>query len=140
MSRRGAGGRPRQQGVRGHLVRRDERGAETLEFVALLPVLVMVLLIAWQGLILLREQSEAEDDARLLARQAVLCRGGQAVDTLAAIDTGATGGTASIDSSRAPIVAVKVTLPPQSVLGPVDLASMGFPHPVATVTMRREPC
>jgi len=120
-------------------LRSGERGAESLEFVALVPLLAFVLLLAWQGFVLLNQQSEAENDARALARAAAICSLNGPMPSLGSIDAASMGGSAQVDSSAA-TVRVRVSLAPHSLLTGVDLRSVGIPSPAATVTMWREPC
>ncbi len=119
--------------------RQGERGAETLEFVGILPLLALVGLVIWQGIALVRQQAEADADARTLARQAVVCDAGTLL-TLRDIDPAVGVGWAATDAAHGPWVTVSVTLAPTPVVSTLDLSRLGIPSPRATVTMRHEPC
>jgi hypothetical protein len=114
-----------------------ERGSQTLELLAAMPAVGLVMLVAGQALVLGRQQAEAESDARSLARAAVLCAIPSAPLELTAIDPRAADGVVT-RSARDGMVSVTVRLPPESILG-LDLGSTGL-APSATVTMRHEPC
>jgi hypothetical protein len=117
--------------------RGSEGGAETLEFLGVIPLLLMVAMLVWQGIVLVRQQAEADADARTLARQAVICDSRPM--TLHDIDASAQGAAVHL-AAPTPYVTVAVTLRPQSVIDKVDLGGWGFPSPRAVVTMRHEPC
>jgi hypothetical protein len=121
--------------------RAGERGSQSLELVAALPLLGMILLLAWQSVVLARQQIEAQSDARELARRAVLCARATAPPTLADVDSTATG-TAVTGSApdHADLVRVEVRLAPASVLPDVSLPLDWPLAPHAVVVMRREPC
>jgi len=119
---------------------RPQRGSQTLELVAGLPLLAMALLAALQGIVLARQQLEAQTDAALLARHAALCDAAEPAPTLAGIDPAA-GPQATVAPApvRWPLVGVTVRLPPRSIVPGVALA--GGPWiPSGTAVFRREPC
>ena len=125
--------------------RRLQRGAETLEFLGVLPLTVLVAMLAWQGIVLAREQAQADADARTLARQAVVCAApGTAPLALAAVDPVAFSDEAGVvtrdTTSNPPYVSVTVALAAKSIFKDVDLARFGIPGPHAVVVMRHEPC
>lgn len=117
--------------------RRGEGGVESLELLALLPLMTMIVLAAWQGIVIARLHAEAEADARTLVRVAVLCPQGPVPDILV-VDHGAKGAQVTVDRRGAPLVGVTVGLPVPSVVQGVDLSALG--PIVATVVMRQEPC
>lgn len=115
-------------------------GSQSVELVAALPLVGMVLLLAWQCIVLARQQIEAQADARELARTAVLCA--RAAPRPALGDVDATRGTAVIGSQpgHADMVRVEVRLAPTVVLPGFDLGAASPLAPHAVVVMRREPC
>lgn len=118
-----------------------QAGAETLELVAALPLLGMALLLAWQGVLLVRGQVQAQSDARELARRAVLCGPAGPPPRLADVDP-RTDGSAAVgpDRSGRQMVRVEVRLVPPAILPGlhIDAGSALAPH--AVVVMRHEPC
>ena len=110
-----------------------------MEFLGLLPLLVMVCLVVWQGIVVLQRQAEAEADARTFARSAVVCGVRQPPD-LHAIDPGADGGWFSVDTGHPPYVTAHVSLAAPSIVPGVTLTALGIANPAASVTMRHEPC
>jgi hypothetical protein len=123
--------------------RRGQRGAETLEFLGALPLLALLMLLAWQGVVIGRERAEAEADARAAARTAVLCPRQPAGPSLVDIDPAARSGDLRLVRSGAPdqgVVTATVTLPVQAVSSSVDPAAWGLGPVRASVTMRLEPC
>jgi hypothetical protein len=126
--------------MRGRRGRAGEHGSQSVELVAALPLAGMVLLLAWQCIVLARQQIEAQGDARELARKAVLCARAAPQPTLADVD-GATG-TAVIGTQpgHEEMVRVEVRLAPTAVLPGLDLGPASPVAPHAVVVMRREPC
>jgi hypothetical protein len=120
--------------------RAGERGAESLEFLGLLPLFILFVFVAWQGLILLRQSTEAELDAQTIARSAAICGDGSKTVTLGQIDPTAGAGSSAVVTSPTPYVKVHVTLQPNTPFPEFSLQSVGFPSPSATVVMRVEPC
>ena len=120
--------------------RAGELGSQTVELVAALPLAGMVLLLAWQCIVLARQQIEAQADARELARKAVLCARAAPRPALADVDPAA--GTAVIGGQpgHADMVRVEVRLAPAAVLPGLDLGAASPVAPHAVVVMRREPC
>ena len=120
-----------------------ERGAETLEFLGALPLLAILIVIAWQGVVVGREQAEAEADARVAARTAVLCPRPVAPPRLLEIDPAGTGGDLRLDRAGDPAaesVTATVTLPVRLVTAAIDPGAWGLGPVRASVTMRQEPC
>ncbi len=117
-----------------------ERGSQTLELVAALPLVGLILLLGWQCIVLARQQVEAQADARELARQAVLCSRAAPPPRLADIDQGATGSAVVSTPSDDHLVSVEVRLAPASVLPDVAFPADWPLAPHAVVVMRREPC
>jgi hypothetical protein len=123
---------------------RSERGAETLELVAGLPLLGVVVGALLQGAVLVEDRARAAADARELVRHAVVCDHRDAPPAQIAGDTAL--GAARVLLRTAPdgtggwLVTATVTLPPRILVpglrGGVDspLAATG------AATMRREPC
>ena len=121
--------------------RAGQNGAQTLELVAILPLLGLVFLVAWQGVVLVRQQIEAQADARELARRAVLCARAAPVAGLAAVDPGAGGSAVTTGAGgRGEVVRVEVRLTPRTVLPGFVLDAGSALAPRAVVVMRREPC
>lgn len=118
-----------------------ERGSQSVELVAALPLLGLILLLAWQAIVLARQQIEAQADARELARRTVLCTRAGPPLALDDVDPGA-HGTALVASppGHAELVRVEVRLEPASVLPDVHVPGDWLLAPRATVVMRREPC
>lgn len=115
--------------------RRGCRGSETVELMAVMPILVLVFLAALQLVVLARQQFQAESDARLLVRAAALCPATTSA-SLATIDPAAgAGARVMILSERAPLIGISVSLPPRALLPGVAL-----PSPRASAVMRHEPC
>jgi hypothetical protein len=121
--------------------RAAERGSQTLELVAALPLLGMLLLLGWQCIVLARQQVEAQADARELARQAVLCARAAPPPRLGDVDQGV-AGTATVGSppGHPLLVRVEVRLAPASVLPDVSFPADWPLAPHAVVVMRHEPC
>jgi len=126
--------------MRGRGKRAGERGAESLEFLGLLPLLILFVLVAWQGLILLRQSSQAELDAQTLARSAAICGDGSKEATLWQADPGASADSTAVTTWPAHMVKVHVTLQPDMPFQGFNLQAIGVPAPSATVVMRVEPC
>jgi hypothetical protein len=121
--------------------RAGQAGAETVELVAALPLLGLALLVAWQAVLLVRGQVEAQSDARELARRAVLCARAAPTLGLDDVDHGA-GGTAAMGAveGHPDMVRVEVRLAPPVVLPDLRLDATSQLAPRAVVVMRREPC
>jgi hypothetical protein len=121
--------------------RAGQAGAETLELVAILPLLGLVFLVAWQGVVLVRQQIEAQSDARELARRAALCARAAPTATLADVDPPARGAALTTGmTGRTQVIRVEVRLVPQTVLPGLVLDTRSPLAPRAVVVMRREPC
>ncbi len=120
--------------------RAAERGSQTLELVAALPLVGLILLLGWQSIVLARQQVEAQADARELARQAVLCSRAAPPPRLGDVDQGASGNAVISTSADNHLVSVEVRLAPASVLPDVSFPADWPLAPHAAVVMRREPC
>jgi len=121
--------------------RPGERGAEAVELVAGLPLLGLVVLLIWQGLVLAGQQAEAQNDARMLARQRAVC-GALSSVSLDRIDEKLTPASVDSTGSDSTVVSVTVSFPPDVVLrlpGFADVLDQAA-RPHAHVTMRKEPC
>ena len=121
--------------------RRGQRGVEALELVSGLPLVGIVLLLAWQAISLARQQVEAETDARVMARQAAVCSSDPLRLRPGDVDAALTGDD-EVVSPDGRDVRVSVSLRPRAVFDlPGFAAALDHgPWPRATVTMRREPC
>jgi hypothetical protein len=109
--------------------------------VAVLPLLGLVLLAVWQGVVLVRQQVEAQSDARELARRAALCARAAPPSGLRAVDPSAAGSVQTSGlTGRGETVRVEVRLVPQVVLPGFVLDAASPFAPRAVVVMRREPC
>lgn len=120
-----------------------ESGAETLELVASLPLLALVTALILQGVVLMRQQVQAESDARQVARAAVVCG---PVMTPAArlrlVDPGAAERGAVVRVERegdSGVTRVTVSLVPEAVISGIRLGLDTF-TPRSSVAMRDEPC
>jgi len=121
--------------------RDGQAGAETLELVAILPLLSLVFLAIWQGVVLVRQQIEAQSDARELARRAALCARAAPTAQLGDVDPEARGTAVTAGlAGRSTVVRVEVHLAPAIVLPGFALDPRSSLAPRALVTMRREPC
>jgi hypothetical protein len=121
--------------------RAGQRGAETIELVAALPLLGLALLVAWQGILLVRGQIQAQSDARELARRSVLCARVGPAPSLGEVDPGASGSAVLGQAAgRADTVRVEVRLAPAQVLPGLHLDAGSSLAPRAVVVMHREPC
>jgi hypothetical protein len=121
-------------------MRAGECGAESLEFLGLLPLLILFLFVAWQGLILLRQSTQAELDAQTIARSAALCGDGSKALTLWEADPGAGAASSAVTTTSPPFVKVHVTLQANTPFKDFNLQAIGVPAPSATVVMLIEPC
>jgi hypothetical protein len=121
--------------------RRGERGVESLEFLAAIPLLGLIIVLAWQGIVVAREHTEAEADARAIARVTVLCPKVVSPPPLSTIDSAApdTALAWRRDESTSQVIVV-VTLPPRPVISGMDLSAWGLAPVSAKVTMHQEPC
>lgn len=105
---------------------------------AVLPVVVLLACGGAQALVLVRQQAQAQADARGLARQAVVCHpGGEPAPT--AIDPALGGG--EVEVSRGPTdVVVTVRLAPATLIPGLPGGIRSPLAPQARVAMRTEPC
>lgn len=117
--------------------RSRERGSETVELVAALPLLGFCVLIALQGVTLAREKAEAEADARAAARQLAAC-GAPAILDYGAIDPNTGAGNYQVGGGDATTVTVTVTLGAVKVLPLPGSPTFTQLAPQARVSMRRE--
>jgi hypothetical protein len=112
-------------------------GAQAVELMAILPLVVLLVACGAQVLVLARQQAEAEADARVLARQAAICHD---VDPdPAAVDRALRPGDVTVTRLVASVV-VSVRLSPQTIVPGLPGGSDSRLAPGATVAMRREPC
>jgi hypothetical protein len=125
-------------GLRG---RAGEHGSQTVELVAAMPLLGLVLLLAWQAILLARQQVEAQADARELARKSVLCARAAPRPALGEVDAGADGTVVAESPPGHPeLLRVEVRLAPATVVPGLRLGAGAAVAPRAAVVMRREPC
>jgi hypothetical protein len=124
--------------------RGGERGAETLELVAGLPLLGAAVAAMLQCAILLEERARAVSDARELVRHQVVCEHrplpATAVTGDPAIAAGRVSFTTSGDRADGRLVTATVVLPPRTLLPGLPV---GVDSPLAaraSATMREEPC
>lgn len=117
-----------------------QAGTETVELVAALPLLGLALLVAWQAILLVRGQIQAQADARELARRAVLCARAAAPPVLADVDPSDGTAVVSRTGSGGGAVRVEVRLAPAQVLPGLHLDTSSPLAPRAVVVMHREPC
>lgn len=124
--------------------RAGERGAETLELVAALPLLGVALAVMTQCAALIETRARAVNDARELVRHQVVCERRPEPPTAVTGDPGLAAGrvwfTTRGDPGDGLLVTATVVLPPRTLLP-------GFPAGVdsplaarASATMREEPC
>lgn len=109
---------------------------------ASLPLLAMVTALVLQGVVLMRQQVQAESDARQVARSAVVCGPVLAPEArLRLVDPAAAGNGAGIRVHREgdSLTRVTVTLVPEGVISGIRLGLGGF-TPQASVAMHDEPC
>jgi hypothetical protein len=124
--------------------RRGERGAETLELVAGLPLLGVVVAAAVQCAVLVEEHARAASDARELVRHQVVCEHRDEPPAAVAGDALLTAGRVSFTTAGDPaegvLVTATVVLPPRTIL-PGLPAGVSSPLAArASATMRQEPC
>ncbi|MFN2451795.1 MAG: hypothetical protein ABR541_05530 [Candidatus Dormibacteria bacterium] len=123
--------------------RATETAAETLELVAGLPLLAMVTALILQGVVLERQQVQAESDARQVVRAAAVCGPVlSAVDRLRAVDPSAVDRGATVRLDRlgdTGLTRATVTLVPEAVVAGLSLGLDGL-RPHASVVMHDEPC
>lgn len=117
-----------------------ECGVETLELVAGLPFLGVAALLCCQAISLVRQQDEAETDARVVARAAALCGASRGLVPRDIDPDLARGAVVVVASGQE--VRVTVALPPRPLLDLPGFAAALRRAPAlrATVAMRREPC
>ncbi len=125
-------------------MRRGERGAETLELVAGLPLVGVVVAALLQGAALVEDRARAAADARELVRHEVVCEHRGAPPAAVAGDPALGSGLVTFSTTAGPdggiLVTATVVLPPRILL-PGLPAGTGSPMAArASVTMRREPC
>lgn len=124
--------------------RAGQRGAETLELVAGLPLIGVVVGALLQGAALLEDHARAAADARELVRHEVVCEHAAAPPERIAGDPALRSGRVLLssrpDGAGGELVTATVTLPPR-ILVPGLPAGVDSPlAPQASATMRREPC
>lgn len=105
---------------------------------AVLPLIVLLAACGAQVLILVRQQAEAESDARVLAREAVVCHdGGWPLPS--AIDAALGPGDATFRRDGDSVV-VDVRVAPATIIPGLTVGGDSRLVPRATVAMRSEPC
>ena len=125
-------------------MRSGERGAETLELVAGLPLLGVVVTALLQGAALVEDHARAASDARELVRHAVVCEHRAAPPAAVAGDPALGSARVTVttagDATGGVLVTASVVLPPRILLPglPSGLGSPLAAH--ASATMRQEPC
>ena len=117
-------------------LRRTTRGAETLEFCAVVGLVVAVLALCVRGLAAAELQVRAESDARALARDAAVCQRDHPQLDLHAVDPSAPAVAVASTARRDGLVVVTVAFASQELV-PNVAATAVSPH--ATVAMRLEP-
>jgi len=122
----------------------SERGAETLELVAGLPLLGVVVTALLQGAVLVEDHARAASDARELVRHRVVCDHRDAPPATVAGDAALRSGRVTFTTAGDPdggmLVTASVVLPPRTLL-PGMPAGLDSPLAArASATMRQEPC
>lgn len=124
--------------------RGSERGAETLELMAGLPLLGVALTVMLQGAVLIETRGRAVNDARELVRHQVVCdhraEPAAAVTGDPEIAAGRVSFTTRGDHVDGVLVTATVVLPPRTLLPGLPA---GVDSPLAaraSATMREEPC
>jgi hypothetical protein len=124
--------------------RAAERGAETLELVAALPLLGVALAVMTQCAVLIETRARAVNDARELVRHQVICEHrAEPAATVTGdpeIAAGRVWFTARGDPGDGVLVTATVVLPPRTLLPGLPV---GVDSPLAaraSATMREEPC
>lgn len=125
-------------------MRSGERGAETLELVAGLPLLGVVVTALLQGAALVEDRARAASDARELVRHAVVCEHRAAPPAAVAGDPALAAArvtlTSAADAAGGVLTTARVVLPPRILLPGLP---SGLDSPLAaraSATMRQEPC
>ena len=123
---------------------RAERGAETLELVAGLPLLGVALAVMLQAAVLIETRARAVNDARELVRHQVVCEHRAAPASAVTGDPEIAAGRVSFttrgDRVDGVLVTATVVLPPRTLLPGLPA---GVDSPLAaraSATMREEPC
>lgn len=126
---------PPPRPISARVARRGEGGAETIEFIGVLAMMLALLVVAVQAVALLRLQAAAEIDARGVARLAAECAPAHP-PTLDAVDpSGAGGGVLRLRRDGGTVTA-EVSLAPRPLAGVIALLQW---RPTAAVTMAQEP-
>jgi hypothetical protein len=125
-------------------VRTGERGAETLELVAGLPLLGVVVTALLQGATLVEDHARAASDARELVRHAVVCEHRAAPPAAVAGDPALSSARVTVtsagDAGGGVLVTARVVLPPRILLPGLPSGPDSPLAPRASATMRQEPC
>jgi hypothetical protein len=131
-------------GGRRAIANNSQRGAETLELVAGLPLLGVVVTALLQGAVLVEDHARATSDARELVRHRVVCEHRDAPPATVAGDAALRSGrvtfTTAGDADGGMLVTASVVLPPRALLPGLP---GGLDSPLAaraSATMRQEPC
>ena len=105
---------------------------------AILPLVILLVACGAQALILVRQQAEAESDARVLARQEALCHDG---GSPAASEVDPALGPDDVSIQKGPdAVVVDVRLAPATIIPGLSAGTDSRFAPRASAVMRREPC
>jgi hypothetical protein len=122
---------------RARRLRREQCGAETLEFAAIVGLVGIVLMLGLRAFGVVELQLRAESDARTLARDAAVCQRDRPPLTLLSVDNQAPAAVApTMQRTSDGLVAVTVTFESQEIVPDVAATAV---TPQATVAMRREP-
>jgi len=132
-----------RRGVVGPAVR-GQRGAETLELVAGLPLLGIVVTALLQGAALVEEHARAAADARELVRHRVVCDHRDAPPAVVAGDPALRSArvtfTRAADPAGGTLVTATVVLAPRILLPGLPAGPESPLAARAAATMREEPC
>lgn len=105
---------------------------------AILPLVILLVACGAQAMVLVRQQAEAESDARVLARQAVVCHdGGWPVP--AAVDPSLRLGDVTFQRQQDSVV-VNVRLAPATIIPGLSAGTDSSFAPRARVAMLAESC
>jgi hypothetical protein len=124
--------------------RRPERGAETLELVAGLPLLGIVVAALLQGAVLVEDHARAAADARELVRHRVVCDHRDASPAAVAGDPALGSARVTFSTAADPaggtLVTATVVLAPRILLPGLPTGPDSPLAARAGATMREEPC
>ena len=119
--------------------RRGPQGAETLEFLAVLPLMWLAATGAWQGVALAQQQIEAQSDARAIVREAAICNGGQDPrEILSVVDPSSRDVHADVPVRKGGYVTEHVSIAPDLIFPGLTVSMIQPILPSASATMREE--